>query len=46
MVGKMDTSEKEIEENIEEIKKAIVGHRPIESLSLCSTMGKGVKVSL
>ena len=46
MVGKMDTKEKEIEENIEEIKKAVSSHRPIESLSLCSTMGKSVKVSL
>ncbi|MCX6813704.1 MAG: 50S ribosomal protein L1 [Candidatus Azambacteria bacterium] len=46
MVGKMDTKESEIEENIEEIKKAIQNLRPIESLFLCSTMGKAVKVSL
>lgn len=46
MVGKMDIKEKEIEENIEEIKKAIQNLRPIESLTLCSTMGKAVKVEL
>ncbi|MBU2595541.1 hypothetical protein KJ713_01755 [Patescibacteria group bacterium] len=46
MVGKMDTKDAEIEENIEEIKKAIASHRPIESMTLCSTMGKAVKVDL
>lgn len=45
-VGKIDTKDEEIIENIEEIKKAIASHRPIESLSLCSTMGKSVKVEL
>lgn len=45
-VGKVDTKDEEIIENIEEIKKAIASHRPIESLSLCSTMGKAVKVDL
>ena len=46
MVGKMDTKDEEIIENIEEIKKAIASHRPIESLSLCSTMGKSIKADL
>jgi large subunit ribosomal protein L1 len=46
MVGKMDTKDAEIEENIEEIKKAIQNLRPIESLALCSTMGKAIKVDL
>lgn len=46
MVGKMDTRDEEIMENIEEIKKTIASHRPIESLSICSTMGKAIKVEL
>ena len=46
LVGKMDTTDEEIIENIEEIKKVISSHRPIESLSLCSTMGKSIKVDL
>ena len=46
LIGKMDISDEEIMENIEEIKKAIASHRPIESLSLCSTMGKGMRVDL
>jgi large subunit ribosomal protein L1 len=46
MVGKMDTKDEEILENIEEIKKAVSSHRPIESLVLCLTMGKAIKVDL
>lgn len=46
LVGKMDTKDEEIIENIEEAKKIISGLRPIESMALCSTMGKSIKVEL
>jgi large subunit ribosomal protein L1 len=45
-VGKVDTEEKEIKENITELKNAVASHRPIESLTLALTMGKAIRVDL